>query len=221
MRSANHLSQVGILAFVAGTAVSFFTLPIWVTAAINIAKEGNRSDWLGFFGSIIGAAMTLIAAVIAWFSVQRQIAKSEDAKHQSQQEAKTVAIVVLAKGVHAASALLFSAQIASAANTPASINHWDDLVKQVSFQLTAMLDHFTVRQIASEMEVNDRIFFLMVVLQLHTIISIYNSQFGSVKREARLEIMESQLWGLEQYLPRFDEELWKVFKRDASLPGVP
>lgn len=64
---------VGILAFVAGTAVSFFTLPIWVTTAINIAKEGNRSDWLGFFGSVIGAVMTLIAALVAWFAVQQQI----------------------------------------------------------------------------------------------------------------------------------------------------
>jgi hypothetical protein len=73
----NYLT-VGIPAFVAGTAVSFFTLPIWVATAINIAKEGNRSDWLGFFGSIIGAVMTLIAALVAWFAVQQQIRNTND-----------------------------------------------------------------------------------------------------------------------------------------------
>jgi hypothetical protein len=64
---------IGVPAFFAGTAVSFFTLPIWVTMAINFAKEGNRSDWLGFFGSIVGAAMTVVAALVAWFAVQQQI----------------------------------------------------------------------------------------------------------------------------------------------------
>jgi hypothetical protein len=69
---------IGITAFFAGTAVSFFTLPIWVTTAINIAKEGNRSDWLAFFGSVIGAAMTLIAALVAWLAVQQQIRNTND-----------------------------------------------------------------------------------------------------------------------------------------------
>jgi hypothetical protein len=78
MRPRIAYLTVGILAFVAGTAVSFFTLPIWVTTAINIAKEGNRSDWLGFFGNVIGAAMTLIAALVAWFAVQQQIRNTND-----------------------------------------------------------------------------------------------------------------------------------------------
>jgi hypothetical protein len=78
MRPRITYLTVGILAFFAGTAVSFFALPIWVATAINIAKEGNRSDWLGFFGSIFGAAMTLIAALIAWFAVQQQIRNTND-----------------------------------------------------------------------------------------------------------------------------------------------
>jgi hypothetical protein len=67
-------TTVAILAFCAGTVVSFFTLPIWVAFMINIAKEGSRTDWLGFFGSIISAAVALTAAIVAWLAVQRQIA---------------------------------------------------------------------------------------------------------------------------------------------------
>jgi hypothetical protein len=65
--------SVAILAFCAGTAVSFFTLPLWVSFAINVAKEGSRTDWFGLFGNVVGAAVTLIAASVAWLAVQRQI----------------------------------------------------------------------------------------------------------------------------------------------------
>jgi hypothetical protein len=82
------LLTIGIPAFFAGTAVSFFTLPLWVMTAINIAKEGNRSDWLGFSGSIIGsvfgAAMTLVAALVAWFAVQQQIRNTNDQVHAAE-----------------------------------------------------------------------------------------------------------------------------------------
>lgn len=65
--------QIALLAFAGGISVSFFTLPLWVIFASNIAREGARTDWLGFAGSIIGAAMTVAAAGIAWAAVQRQI----------------------------------------------------------------------------------------------------------------------------------------------------
>lgn len=35
----------GLVAFCAGTSVSFFTLPVWITFANSIAKEGSRADW--------------------------------------------------------------------------------------------------------------------------------------------------------------------------------
>ncbi|WP_316174409.1 hypothetical protein [Bradyrhizobium sp. SZCCHNRI1073] len=48
-----------------------------MTFAINIAKEGSRTDWLGFTGSVIGALVALIAAVIAWTAIQNQISADE------------------------------------------------------------------------------------------------------------------------------------------------
>jgi hypothetical protein len=65
--------SLAILAFCAGMTVSFFTLPMWVVFVSNVAREGARADWIGFAGSIIGASMTVGAAIVAWFAVQAQI----------------------------------------------------------------------------------------------------------------------------------------------------
>ena len=62
-----------VLAFSAGTVVSFFTLPMWVTFYINVAKDGSRSDWLGFSGAIVGAFATIVAGAAAWVAVRKQL----------------------------------------------------------------------------------------------------------------------------------------------------
>jgi hypothetical protein len=63
---------VAILAFCAGMSVSFFTLPLWVTFAINAAKGGNRTDWLGFAGSVGTAFVAAVAIFFAWKGIMRQ-----------------------------------------------------------------------------------------------------------------------------------------------------
>ena len=108
---------IAVLAFTAGISVSFFTLPLWVTFVINAAKEGSRSDWLGFAGSVVGAGVALIAAGIAWFAVQQQIEAQRLAIEQArtaevqkverhQAEAKAAARIVLTHTIHAAAAAL-------------------------------------------------------------------------------------------------------------------
>jgi hypothetical protein len=69
-------ASVSILAFCAGTAVSFFTLPLWITFAIGVANEGSRTDWLGSFATIMGSLITgsvaATAIYFAWRAVMRQ-----------------------------------------------------------------------------------------------------------------------------------------------------
>lgn len=74
------------VAFTAGVSISFFTLPLWVTVAINVAKEGSRTDWLGFAGSVIGAVVALVAAVVAWFAVRQQITAQRFAAEEARIE---------------------------------------------------------------------------------------------------------------------------------------
>jgi hypothetical protein len=42
-------------------------------------KDGGMEQWLGFFGNIIGAGVTLLAAGIAWIAVHRQIDAQKEA----------------------------------------------------------------------------------------------------------------------------------------------
>jgi hypothetical protein len=60
-----------------------FVIPSWTDATIRIGKlAGISESWAGFagaiIGSVIGAAMTLIAALIAWCAVQQQIRNTKD-----------------------------------------------------------------------------------------------------------------------------------------------
>ena len=77
MGERKTLATVATLAFCAGVCISFFTLPVWVAFAINVAKEGQRTDWLGFAGNIVGSGITSAVAVaaiyFAWRGVTQQL----------------------------------------------------------------------------------------------------------------------------------------------------
>ena len=217
-RRLSTLATVAVVAFCAGAFVSFFTLPLWAAFVINIAKEGNRTDWLGFSGAVFAAFMTLAAAVIAWFAVRQQMTTAEEARLRSQEEAKEIGCVALSQPIHVASALLYAVQIASAANTPEAIREWDGIVDRACVQVSAMLDHFAIRDGASGMSVGDRLHYLIIVLQLSTMMSIRRTPLGILARLGALKTLESQLRGLQAYIPGFDPDLWRVFERDSGLP---
>lgn len=65
------------VAFFAGVTVSFFTLPLWVAFAINIAKEGSRADWFGFVGALLAggltAAFTVLSVAVSAYVIKQQI----------------------------------------------------------------------------------------------------------------------------------------------------
>jgi fumarate reductase subunit D len=63
------LGAIGLLALAAILAVFLVTaLPV-----VKSDPPAHTSDWLGFAGSIVGGLMTLLAAIVAWVAVQRQI----------------------------------------------------------------------------------------------------------------------------------------------------
>jgi hypothetical protein len=66
-------ASIAWLAFCAGAVVSFFTLPLWVIFFINVAKDGNRADWLGFCAGVLAASVAAIAIFFAWRGITRQM----------------------------------------------------------------------------------------------------------------------------------------------------
>jgi hypothetical protein len=219
-------ATIAITAFCVGAAMSFFTLPVWVVFAINFSKEGTRTDWLGFLGSIVGACVTLIAATIAWFAVQKQIiaaqqieaqrAASEEARTNAKYaEAKVVARVAITQCVHAATGMLFAVRNAIVAVSVGDQTRWDLATNRANNQLEETLAHFVVRDIASELEIIDRLNYLMIVSRLSTIVNIYKHPPGILSRAKLLPQLQRDLEGLHTYLKNFDTELADVFEQDG------
>jgi len=69
-----QLSKVAILALgiAAGSAMSFFTLPLWISPLIDFAQKEAQSNWLGFVGTL-GAAFVAATATIVSIAVSAYI----------------------------------------------------------------------------------------------------------------------------------------------------
>lgn len=71
-----------------------FWAPNFVPAIAALAKNGVNQEWLGFIGNLIAGGFTLVAAGIAWFSVQAQINTqrrlAEDARAKKEFAARAV-----------------------------------------------------------------------------------------------------------------------------------
>lgn len=78
--NSSGLSPVWLiaLAMVLGT-----TIVVLLPASIASGDPIKASDWIGFAGNVVAGVMTVIAALIAWVAVQKQIgAQQKIAEHQ-------------------------------------------------------------------------------------------------------------------------------------------
>jgi hypothetical protein len=72
MDNKNNLPGLGPLWLMSLTlALGCFVV---VVIPVSIATVIKPSDWIGFAGNVVAGAITLFAAILAWFAVQRQIA---------------------------------------------------------------------------------------------------------------------------------------------------
>jgi hypothetical protein len=69
------LGAIGLILLTVALAL-VFTLGV----PISVSRETvELKDWLGFAGNVVGALMTLVAAIVAWRAVQRQITVQREA----------------------------------------------------------------------------------------------------------------------------------------------
>ena len=96
-----------LITFAVGLSSGLFLLPFWIGPFISAIKNGNPSDWIGFAGNFGAGIMTLIAATVAWFAVQKQIDQAnrtaEEASRLRAQEkfietAEKIDALMLARG---------------------------------------------------------------------------------------------------------------------------
>jgi hypothetical protein len=203
---------------------------IVVAVPISIATGDTikLSDWIGFAGSIAGAAMTLLAATFAWFAVQKQIKAQEVAEQRAKLRsderratdhagAKYAAGIVLTHPVHAAAAVLnVTVRYIEALRTTVR----DDVKVELDtamILLQATMNHFAIREAWKDLDSEDKGNYLVVTSTLHTIMNIYANPPPKI---GRYELVLNQRDALNQfaiYLRAFDAELADIYERDSNI----
>jgi hypothetical protein len=227
------------LAMALGTLIVVL-IPISVATSENI----KSSDWIGFAGSVIAGAIALLAAILAWFAVRRQIAAGEDAEIRVAQRlaeqretelanAKEAATVVLTHTVHAAAAVMnvtgqyLEALLAEPQPVGVGLQEYGggqskaDIVirpklDKVMAQLKATMSHFAIAEAWKDLEINDRCNYLMITSTLHTVSTIYDNPPPILFFEM-VHNQHGALSKLAVYLRNFDKELADVYDRDSKV----
>jgi hypothetical protein len=222
------------LAMVLGTLIVVM-LPISIATGDNI----KSSDWIGFSGSVLAGAITLLAAVLAWFAVQRQISAQEDAEARATQRladqrdadmanAKEAAKIVLTHPVHAAAAV--TNVTGQYLNALAKETFVPGLQKQpervattikptldkVVAQLKATMSNFAVAEAWKDLGIEDKCNYLVVTSLLHTVSNIYENP-PPIPFYELVGNQHAALSNFSVHLRAFDDELADVYERDSKL----
>jgi hypothetical protein len=178
------------LAMVLGTLIVVM-IPVSIATGDNI----KSSDWIGFAGGVVVGAIALLAAILAWFAVQRQITAQEDAEKRTAQgaeeqrdaqmsNAKGAAKIVLTQTVHAAAAvtnvtdqylkavLAGQKPFAVGLQEYGGVSDADAVIRpkldRVMAQLRATMNHFAIAEAWKDLGIDDKSNYLMITATLHT-----------------------------------------------------
>jgi hypothetical protein len=239
MKPRIDISALLVLAFCVGLSSSLFLMPFWVKPFLAAAETKNPADWIGFAGNFAAGIMTLIAAIVAWFAVQRQIKAQEQAeeraseRHAEQREkeqagAKYSAIIVLTHTIHAAAAVMnVTEQVLEASAEPRVINP-DGSIKprridvarpkldKVMAQLKATMNHFAVAEAWKDLGIEDKGNYLVVTSTLHTVMNIYDNK-PPIPDLVLIRNQHETMSQFATYLRAFDAELADIYERDSKI----
>jgi hypothetical protein len=198
--------------------------PKWIGCAMA-ARESLAAG-------LIGAAGALFAAWLAYSAVQQQFAHQEAERARLQAEAKEAAVVSLTQIVHAAGstwgvvreALRRDKELEQQGVSPQSqprigaMASATDFVNQGMKQIRMALDHWSLREVAKDLAVDDRAALLRVVLTLESIINIASQRLSqNIGPRDRLKEQEKALSSIQKHLSDFDADLAKAYASDAGM----
>jgi hypothetical protein len=174
----------------------------------------------GLAGGLIGGAGALFAAWLAFTAVQEQLAEERQHIRQQQVDAKWAALVSITQPIHAAAAALSEIDTAIHAETPQTQASADRLVELAVEHVKSATDTLAMRE--SDLAVNDRLMYLLIVNRLRTFLNISVHPSPILNRVERLQNQRRALMELHQYLWPFDQQLAQVFARDSgtSAPTI-
>jgi hypothetical protein len=228
MIKAVSIPALLLIAFLVGLSSALFLIPFWIGPFIAAAKNGNPADWIGFAGNFGAGIMTLVAAIIAWFAVQQQIkfqrAQADFAEESRQRErdaqraeTKFAALIAITQPIHAATGVLHGIKQYLQSTSHNDQVRWTAATDKAVEQLDDTLNHFSLREIANGLQVDDRLNYLMILARLSTIVTLYRKRPGVLDTRATYQMLVVQLEELVQFLRPFDDDLAEVFIRDGGI----
>jgi len=179
--------------------------------------------WQGFIGALIGAVGTVLAGWFALSGVQRQIAHSEVKLSQSQGAARDAALIALTHPVHAGAMTLRALRAAidptgyHALMISLGRKDVDATVERCINQLAATLDHFTLRDVARDLDPDSRPLYLMIVLQLSSFVTVATKSSRHLDRETHFKRHIQMLESTHRYVALFDADLGRTFAEDSEM----
>ncbi len=190
-----------------GTTDNFFNEQSWLF------------KWQSLLGSLLGAAGTILAGWLALHGVNRQIAHTQKQLLRSQEAAKIAATIAFTQPVHSAALTLCLVRIAHARSYQGNIvgrAEADRLVERSIEQLKAALEHFSLREVASDMDSLSRAHFLAVIGRLSTFATIATNP-ANLSREGLLRQHILLLEGTYPYIAVFNADLGRKFAEDGEM----
>jgi len=223
------------LALVLGTII-VTAIPGSIATGENI----KSSDWIGFAGSVVAGGMTLFAATLAWFAVQRQIKAQDESEERSVKrsaeqrmtdfaEAKYAAKIVLTHTVHAAAAVLnVTSKYVELSREPEAVGMVEyggrtkageirPLLDAAMVQLKATMSHFAVTEAWKDLGVEDKGNYLVITSTLHAVMNIYETPSPAFGFLTMVVNQRETLTHFSIYLRAFDDELADIYERDSKL----
>jgi hypothetical protein len=220
---------IPITSFFAGLSAPLFLLPLWISPFLDAAKKGNPADWIGFAGNFGAGIMTLIAAALAWLTVQSQIQDQRRAAEiaensrlaalqQTQVEAKLSAASILSEPAEAAAALLYSMKRALAATDVNDMQKWDDAVEKACSWLGTSLQGFGLHAFTSDLSWEDRRQYVKVLGILSSFHIFSSKRPDTFTRTRFLEVaIDESTKVLQTGLSAFASDLGEAFVKNSTI----
>lgn len=227
MTNAVIRASIAGLAFSVGVASAPFFLPIWIIPFRQAMQASNPADWIGFAGSLVSGAMTIVAAGIAWSAVQNELSEKATREQKQQAEAKLAAVLVITQTVHVAATIVHLInrvfQLDDARqkgsllefDTDAKIRIVRDMIDECVEHLEATFSHSAIPQAWQGLAIDDKSTYLMLTSTIHTTLLLFKSPAMSDWR-ASLPLRRDNLLKFGAILRAFDADLADVFERDAN-----
>jgi hypothetical protein len=149
--------------------------------------------------------------------VQRQIAHTERQLRQSQAAARSAAIMAITQPVHAAATILYLLRQTLPALDDADVSEIDKVFEESIGQLAVSLEHFSLKDIARDLDSDTRLLYLGIIVRLNSFVTIGTKPVGNLSRTDRFRLHIRTLEGTHEYIALLDADLGRKFAEDGEM----